>query len=387
MAEPAVHPRPAYRIADIVRHHRKALEATHVLNLDQRRLIGAIAVCRTPALGGQLYHCPSCATEHPVYCSCCKRGCPNCHALAQEKWIAARAERILPIRHFHVVFTLPSKLRRLARGHPADVYNAFFRIVFEILEELALTHYGVQLGWTAVLHTWKRDLGYHPHLHVLVTAGGLLLNGSAFLPIRDTYLFSGVAMGQMLQGRMMAALRRLFVEGAFPEQEEREFEEVVVSLWRPNGWVVHVEAPFRDASHLLGYLGRYVYRIAISDSRLREVTPTKVTFATKNGKTASLHPVLFLQRFLQHVLPQGFHKVRHGGLYASTRKGARLDQARALLEQKIDPIEAETLKTKTAETLEKLTFEGHRCPVCNGLMLKTRVSIPRPRAPPGGTNA
>ncbi len=117
------------------------------------------------------------------------------------------------------------------------------------------------------------------------------------------------------------------------------------------------------------------------------MTPTKVTFATKDGKTASLHPVLFLQRFLQHVLPHGFHKVRHGGLYASTRKGGRLDQARALLEQKIDPIEAETLKTKTAETLEKLTFEGHRCPVCNGLMLKTRVSIPRPRAPPGGTNA
>lgn len=387
MAEQAVHPRPTYRIADMVRHHRKALEASHLLNLDQRRLLGAIAVCRTPALGGQLYHCPSCATEHPVYCSCCKRGCPNCQALAQEKWIAARAERILPIRHFHVVFTLPSQLRRLASGHPTDIYNAFFRIVFAILEELALTHYGVQLGWTAVLHTWKRNLGYHPHIHVLVTAGGLLLDGSAFLPIRETYLFSGVAMGQMLQGKMLAALRRLFAEGAFPEQEAEAFEALMASLWRRKGWVVHVEAPFRDASHLLGYLGRYVYRIAISDSRLREVTPDKVTFATKEGKTASMHPVMFLHRFLQHVLPQGFHKVRHGGLYASTLKGGRLDQARTLLAQNIDPIKAETQKIKTAEILEKLTFEGHRCPVCNEVMVRTSVSIPRLRAPPGGTNA
>lgn len=387
MAAQAVHSRPAFRIADIVRRHRKALGETHVLSLGQRRLIGAIAACRTPALGGHLYHCPTCETQHPVYHSCRRRGCPNCQALSQETWIAARSARILPIRHFHVVFTLPSQLRRLARGHPTDVYNAFFRIVGEILEELALTHYGVQLGWTAVLHTWKRDLGYHPHIHVLVTAGGLLLDGSGFLPIRDTYLFPGVAMGQMLQGKVMEAVRRLFAKGAFPEQEAEAFEALMASIWRRNGWVVHVEAPFRDASHLLGYLGRYVHRIAISDSRLRAVTPDKVTFTTRDGKTASMPPVTFLHRFLQHVLPQGFHKVRHGGLYASTRKGGRLDQARALLEQEVDPVDAKAQQTKTAEALEKLVFEGHRCPVCDALMVKTSVTLPRLRAPPGGTNA
>ena len=387
MAEQAAHPRPKYHIADIFRLHRKALKATHGLNLDHRRLVGAIVVCRTPALGGHLYHCPKCEIEHPVFRSCCKRGCPNCQALSQEKWIEARAERILPIRHFHVVFTLPSQLRRLARGHPADIYNAFFRSVGEILEELAREQYGIQLGWTAVLHTWKRDLGYHPHLHVLVTAGGLALDGSAFRPIRESYLFPGEAMGQMLQGKMLAAMRRRYAEGVFPEQEAEDFETLMASAWRGNGWVVHVEAPFRDASPLLGYLGRYVYRIAISDSRLQEVTPTKVTFATKDGKTESLHPITFLQRFLQHVLPHGFHKVRHGGLYASTRKGGRLDQARALLEKEIDPIEVEIQKKKTRETLEKRVFEGHRCPVCNEIMLKTSVTIPRPRAPPGGTNA
>ncbi len=379
--------RPAFRIADIVRHHRKALLVTHVLTLDQRRLLGSIAVCRTPALGGHLHYCPTCLEVHPVYHSCRKRGCPNCQALAQEKWIEVRAERILPIKHFHVTFTLPSELRRLAKGHPKDVYNAFFRIVGEILEELALAQYGVQLGWTAVLHTWRRDLGDHPHIHVLVTAGGLLLDGSVFVPIRDTYLFSGEVLGKMLLGKMLDALRGLFAQGAFPELDEDAFEAMMAKSAAHKKWVVNVQRPFRDASHLLGYLGRYVHRIALSDSRLKEVTPDRVTFTTRDGKTASMRPVMFLHRFLQHVLPQGFHKVRHGGLYASTRKGGRLDQARALLEQQIDPVEAEKKKAETAETLAKFAFEGQRCPVCNGIMVPMNVSMPRLRAPPGETNA
>lgn len=380
-------PRPTYRIADIVRRHRKALRVTHVLTLDQRRLLGAIAVCRTPALGGLLHYCPTCVEVHPVYHSCRKRGCPNCQALSQEKWIAARAERILPIKHFHVTFTLPSELRRLAKGHPKDVYNAFFRVVGEILEELALSHYGVQLGWTAVLHTWRRDLGDHPHIHVLVTAGGLLLDGSVFVPIRDTYLFSGEVLGKMLLGKMLEALQGLFDKGAFPELDEDAFGAMMAKSAAYKKWVVNVQPPFRDASHLLGYLGRYVHRIALSDSRLKEVTPDRVTFSTRDRKTVSMPPVTFLHRFLQHVLPQGFHKVRHGGLYASTRKGGRLEQARALLAQQVDPVEAKTEKTETTETLEGEALKGPLCPTCDGIMVPMNVRLPRMRAPPGGTNA
>ena len=173
--------------------------------------------------------------------------------MAQENWIAARAERILPIKHFHVTFTLPSELRRLAKSHPKDVYNAFFRIVGEILAELALTQYGVQLGWTAVLHTWRRDLGYHPHIHVLVTAGGLVPDGSAFRSIRETYLFSGEVMGKLLRGKMLDALRGLFAKEAFPELDEDTFEALMTNLARHESWVVNIQPPFRDASHLLGY--------------------------------------------------------------------------------------------------------------------------------------
>ena len=378
-----MHPRPAHRIADIVRLHRKALESSCVLSLGQKRLLGSIAACRTPALGGHLYHCPSCDLLHPVYHSCRKRGCPNCQALAQEKWIAARSERILPVRHFHVVFTLPSELRRLARGHPTDVYNAFFRIVGEILGELGLTRFNANLGWTLVLHTWKRDLGYHPHIHALVTAGGLSLDGSAFRRVSGTYLFPGEVMGQLLRGKMLEAIRILWKKGRFHELDEEAFGTMMMGLARHKSWVVHAEPPFRDATHLLGYLGRYVHRIAISDSRLVDVTKDRVTFRTRHGKTATLHPIEFLHRFVQHVLPQGFHKVRHGGLYADARKGGRLEQARSLLEQEIDPDEAHRVRTTVERTLAALIHEAQRCPDCGGPLVRTWVSIPPLRAPPG----
>jgi hypothetical protein len=383
----AAHPRPAFRIADIVRLHRQALAAKHALSLGQRRLLGAIAVCRMPALGGHLHHCPSCGTDHPVYHSCRKRGCPNCQALAQERWIAARSERILPIRHFHIVFTLPSELRRLARGHPTAVYNAFFRVTGEILEELGMTRLKATLGWTLVLHTWKRDLGYHPHIHALVTAGGLSQDGSTFRNVRGAYLFPGEVMGELLRGKMLHALRGLFAKGAFPELDTASFDALMASLARHPSWVVHAQPPFRDASHLLGYLGRYVHRIALSDSRLVDVTQERVAFTTRHGKTATLHPIEFLHRFVQHVLPTGFHKVRHGGLYASTRAGGRLEQARALLARDATAAEAERQKQETAEAIERFAFEGHRCPDCGGIMERTRVSLPMLRAPPGGACA
>ena len=383
----AAHPRPKYRIADIVRGHRQALIQARMLNLGQRRLLGSIAVCRTPALGGKLHQCQACGAEHPVYHSCRKRGCPNCQSLAQERWIAARAARILPVRHVHVTWTLPSELRRLANGHPTDIYNAFFRIVGEILGELGRTWHAVDLGWTLVLHTWKRDLGYHPHIHALVTAGGLSLDGSTFRPVRGGYLFPGEVMGRLLRGKLLDALRSLFAKDAFPELDGTAFDALMASLARHKSWVVHAEPPFRDATHLLGYLGRYVHRIALSDSRLKAVTPERVTFTTRHGRTASLHPVVFLQRFVQHVLPDRFHKVRHGGLYASARPGGRLERTRTLLALEIDPEAAATLTARPERHLATLIQATHCCPRCGGPVLPTRVVIPPLRAPPGAAHA
>jgi hypothetical protein len=201
------------------------------------------------------------------------------------------------------------------------------------------------------------------------------------------YLFSGDVMGQLLRGKMLDALRAQRAKKAFPELDDRAFDDLMTSLARHKSWVVHAEAPFRDPAHLLNYLGRYVHRIGLSDSRLVAATPERVTFTTRHGQTASMDPVTFLHRFLQHVLPQGFRKVRHGGLYGSTRKGGRLDQARTLLEQEVEPEVLEQWKNETAERLEKLVEEGPPCPDCGGVLVPTGRRLPASRAPPGACDA
>lgn len=386
MAGKTAHPRPQFHIADIFRVHRKDLDGQG-LNLDQRRLVGSMVLCRTSALGGQLYRCEGCGAEHPVYHSCRKRGCPTCQALAQEAWITQRAERILPIRHFHLVFTLPAQLRALALGHPVEVIGAFFRIVGAILDELGRTWFQASLGWTLVLHTWKRDMGVHVHIHALVTAGGLALDGSSFVRVEGTYLFPGEVMGELLRGKVLDALHKLREGGSFPELDDAAFGTLMAALAGRKRWVVHAEPPFRDASHLLGYLGRYVYRIALSDSRLVEVEPGRVTFTTRNGQTETLTPLVFMTRFLQHVLPPGFHKVRHGGLYASTRKGGRLERARSLLQQEAAPEAQDRPRKEPPEKVEEQQAGGHRCPDCGGRLIGTGGFIPRQRAPPGESHA
>jgi hypothetical protein len=238
------------------------------------------------------------------------------------------------------------------------------------------------LGWTMVLHTWRRDLEYHPHIHTMATAGGLLLDQSAFKSVDGKYLFPGKVMGLLLQGKMLQGLRKLFECGAFPEWTLSGFNALANSAVREDGWVVHLEPPFRDASHLLGYLGRYVYRIAISDSRIVENAQGRVTFHTKDGKTKTLDEVEFLHRFVQHVLPSGFHKVRHGGLYASTRPGGGLEKARNLLLAEKE--ETPSQQAPVRKPSEIPIGRAHTCPNCGGKLERTRVHIPALRAPPGG---
>jgi hypothetical protein len=358
------HPRPRYDIADIVRAHRPDLEARQFLSRDQKRVLTAISRCRTAALGGHLEVCTGCGREHPVYNSCRNRHCPKCQAAAQQKWIDARSERILNIPHFHLVFTLPSELKPLARRHPAAVYNALFRAASELLLELGRSRLKATLGLTLVLHTWTRDLRFHPHVHVLATAGGLSLDGKRFVHARKDYLFPVEVMGRLLRGKMLDALRGLHRKGAFPELGKRAFGRLMASLAAHKCWVVYAKAPFRCSQHVLSYLGRYTHRVGIANSRLLDLGPGHVTFRTRGKGTATLHPVDFLARFIQHVLPDNFHKIRHAGLYASP---SLLEPARALL------------PTRPAiKVPEPSTDEPTRCPHCGGLIQRIRLA----RAPP-----
>jgi hypothetical protein len=284
--------------------------------------------------------------------------------LAQQRWIDDRSERILPVPHFHLVFTLPSELKPLARRHPVEVYNALFRAASELLLELGRTRLKATLGLTLVLHTWTRALRFHPHVHVLATAGGLSMDGKRFVHARKDYLFPVAVMGRLLRGKVLDAMRTLHRKGAFPELGKRAFGGLMASLAAHKCWVVYAKAPFRRSGHVLSYLGRYTHRVGIANSRLLDVGPGHVTFRTKGKGTATLHPVDFLGRFIQHVLPDGFHKIRHAGLYASP---SLLEQARAWL-----PVRAMTKAPAPASD------EPARCPHCGALMLRIRLA----RAPP-----
>ena len=334
-------------------------------------MLTAISRCRTAALGGHAEVCTRCGREHPVYNSCRNRHCPKCQAAAQQKWIDAREQRILNVPHFHLVFTLPSELKALGRRHPEEVHAALFRAVIELLLELGRTRLKATLGLTLVLHTWTRDLRFHPHIHVLATAGGLSLGGKRFVHARKDYLFPVKVMGLLLRGKMLSALRKLHGEGAFPELGKRAFDRLMRDLAGHRSWVVYAKAPFRKSTHVLSYLGRYTHRVGIANSRLLDVGPDRVTFRTKGKSTATLPPVDFLARFVQHVLPDGFHKIRHAGLYASMKQGGLLEKARALLPAR--PI------AKPPEPIPE--DDPPRCPHCGGLLQRLPLAA-SPRAPP-----
>ncbi len=382
---PAPSGRPRFDIGDIVRQHRVALEAHVPTTLAQRRVLSAIELCRTAALGGHVDTCRSCGFERPAYNSCRNRHCPKCQALRQEKWIAARTERLLSVRHFHVVFTLPSELRPLAQHYPREIFGALFAAASEALLELGESRLGARLGITMVLHTWTRELLFHPHVHALVTAGGLASDEARWVPSNRKYLFPVEVMGTLLRGKMLAALRALHVRGAFAGFEDftdpEAFDHLMGKLARPQRWIVYAKRPFKRIDHVLKYLGRYTHRVGIANSRLVDVSDEAVSFRTKNGKTATVNPVEFLRRFVQHVLPDGFHKIRHYGLYAGAAAEAREAASRCLSPGPATP--SPTTVIDWASSLRQLTGRDvDHCPRCGMCIEHRPVPAPRGRAPP-----
>ncbi len=391
MACPAAAGRQRFEVADIVWRHRAALQATQHLSRTQLRVLDDIERCRTAALGGHLEVCCSCGYQHAHYHSCDNRHCPKCQALAQERWIAARAERLLPVGHFHAVFTLPSELRYLMRYRPRELFAALFAAASETLLELGTTRLDARLGITMVLHTWTRQLHFHPHVHAIVTAGGLAFDGSSWRPSSPQYLFPAKeVMSKLLRGKMMAALRTAHAGGVFDGFDDFDdpegFDRLMTRLAATN-WVVYAKKPFREVDHVLQYLGRYTHRVAISSSRLVAVTDETVTFRTKDGNTTTVPPVVFLRRFIQHVLPGRFHKIRHYGLYAGAhaRPGGLLVRARSLL---TSAPAASTVAPRAVvtwqELLQRLTGRDvTRCPRCGGPLRCYPLPPSVSRAPPG----
>ncbi len=384
-ASPGSAGRPRFDLATIVVRHRDELEGRVRLSLAQRRVLSAIAACRTAALGGHVDVCIGCGYEHPAYNSCRNRHCPKCQALRQERWIRARSERLLPVKHFHVVFTLPSELRALAKVHSRDVFGALFAAASSTLLELAGSRLKATPGITMVLHTWTRKLEFHPHVHALVTAGGFSADAQRWASTSERYLFPVAVMQVVFRAKMLAALAALNRQRAFvryaPFEDPEGFGRLVRQIANKT-WVVYAKKPFRRVDQVLRYLGRYTHRVAIANSRLVNVSDASVRFRTKHGKILDLHPVEFLRRFLQHVLPDGFHKIRHFGLYAGA-SSKELGLARGLLTR---PSVGGTSSVPAARDrwiaeLRDLTGRDvSRCPSCDRSL--ERRPVPNQQAPP-----
>ena len=381
-------------VADVFRTYEKEFLAKwgHVIGAHRRKAFEAIRDCRTAALGGHVEYveqCDTCGHQVISYNSCRNRHCPKCQAMARAKWLTEREAELLPVPYFHVVFTLPAALRALCVHAPRAMYSALFSAASETLLDLARDRWGATPGVTMVLHTWTRELLLHPHVHALVTGGGLALDASHWVA-RVKYLFPVEMMGEVFRGKMLETLRDLHALGAFEDfgsfEDPEAFEQLVTRAAK-QPWVVYAKKPFRRPEHVLKYLGRYTHRVGISNSRLLDVTDTAVTFSTKNGKQITLDPVEFLRRFVLHVLPERFKKVRHYGLYASVP--TLLQVAREHLEAVV-PKPAPCSKEKVRATWNELTWEeqyfwltGRQlrlCPVCGGTTERRSVARAPPRA-------
>jgi hypothetical protein len=357
----------------------------------------AIVVCRTAALGGHIDTCDKCGFERPAYNSCRNRHCPKCQGSAQAAWVEKHVARVLPTHYFHVVFTLPAELRPLVHRNRRLLFDRLFETASQTLLTLGEERLGATLGLTAVLHTWTRDLSSHPHLHTIVTGGGLAKDGESWVPADEEYLFPYLVLSRLFRGKFMAALAQAYRGGELDLGGAGEslaapdvFAAFKDRLYRKD-WVVYQKPPFHSPEDVYRYLGRYTHRIAISNHRLESFDERGVCFRTKHGKKTTLSGEEFVRRFLLHVLPRRFVKIRHYGLMAARSKASHA-RARRCLEVTASPILAERAPAEGVEpagdgapTSASTPAIDNLCPAC---LSGTIISRPLPpaagRPPPWG---
>jgi hypothetical protein len=372
--------RPSLEVADIFRAYGSEYLRTHRLTEAQRRVMRAIVQCRTAALGGHVEECDTCGAQRIAYNSCRNRHCPKCQRLQQALWVEARVAELLPIEYYHVVFTLPHQLNELARWYPREVYDLLFAAASETLQEFGRRKLGGELGLTAVLHTWGQTLQQHPHVHCIVTGGALSQDGERFRRCRQGYLFGVQELSAAYRERYCRGLRHWAEEVAaagWPPGVElaKRLEELAAELSEV-AWVVYAKRPLCGPEQVIEYLSRYTQRVAISNSRLVECAEGRVSFRWKDYRAGGMSKVMrlpaeeFIRRFLQHVLPAGYVRIRHYGLLASRERERKLGRCRELL-QAAEVERAERRET-SAELLLRITGrEVSRCERCgSGEMVK-----------------
>jgi hypothetical protein len=385
--------RPALEVGDIFRAYGDAYRAAHVLPLQHQRVMRAIEVCRTAPLGGHIEQCDRCGHRRPVYNSCRNRNCPKCQGLAKARWLADRQAELLPVGYFHNVFTLPHELNDLLAANQQVLYTLLFHSVAETLHEFAADPQhglGGQLGFTAVLHTWDQKLLYHVHLHCVIAGGALAGDGSRWLPARHNYLFPVRALSRVFRGKYLDGLRHAFAKEqlVFPGRSAAMAVAAEFQVWLDRlgqkEWVVYSQPPFAGPEKVLDYLSRYTHRIAISNHRLRSLEDGRVTFDYRDRrdgnqvKQLTIPAAEFIRRFLTHVAPPSFCRIRHYGFLGNRVKEARLERCRALLDASAVAT-AEVPEDPLALLLQLTGVDVSKCPECKEGTMVVVECLPGPR--------
>ena len=391
--------RPALEVADIFRAHGPAWrQAQHAhLSLGQLKVMSAIEQCRSAALGGHILRCEACAHSEIAYNSCRNRHCPKCQGNAARRWLEARQADLLPVDYYHVVFTLPAPIAKIAYYNKAVIYSLLFELAAETLRTIAADpkHLGAQIGATLVLHTWGSALTHHPHVHGIVPGGGLSPDGERWVACKPGFFLPVRVLSRLFRRRFLEELAKAHRAGQL--QFFGEFTQLAdatafadwLAPMRKCEWVVYAKRPFAGPAAVLAYLSRYTHRVAISNRRLVALDGRGVTFRWKDyrakgrtrSKTMTLGADEFMRRFLLHVLPRGFHRIRHYGLIANAERRDNLEKARELLQ--VEPPGAQT-EPQSNDRPAGSGPPAFVCPDCGAAMIviDTLVRTPRIRAPP-----
>jgi len=393
--------RPKLEVADIFRRYGEAYRQQHGASLStaQRRVMTAIEVCRTAALGGHLEHCDNCSYERNAYDSCRDRHCPKCQSLARAEWVEKRKAEILPTPYFHVVFTLPEPIAAIAYQNKDLVYGILFRATAETLSTIATDpeHLGAEIGFFAVLHSWGQSLLFHPHLHCVVPGGGIAPDGSRWISCRPRFFLPVRVLSCLFRRLFLTYLEEAFDAGKLkffcslealrdPEVFLRHLDSV-----RNVKWVVYAKAPFAGPQQVVDYVGRYTHRVAISNHRIVDIEDGQVKFNWRDYRDNNQQKIMtlsaeeFIRRFLLHVLPSGFHRIRYYGFLGNRYRKEKLQHCRQLLG--MPPTNPGSSQPQPCQDYrdryEKLTGHSLReCPVCHHGRMITVKLLAKGRSPP-----
>jgi hypothetical protein len=387
-------------VADIFRTYGPAYRGVHGHEMPLRhlRVMRAIEICRTAELGGHLDQCDQCGTVSISYNSCRNRHCPKCQFLEKERWLEAREKQMLPTSYFHIVFTLPEGLRPLALRNQKVVYNLLFKSVSQTLTELARDskHLGAEIGFMAILHTWSQTLIDHPHLHCLVTGGGLSSDGKRWVGSKKDFFIPVHVLSSLFRGKFLDGLKKEYEAGRlkFPGQieelkESSTFKRFLTNLYHQE-WVVYCRPPLKNPEKVMNYLGRYTHRVALSNDRLVKMEGNQVTFRWRDSadnnkiKWLTLEAFEFIRRFLLHVLPEQFVKIRYYGILSHRSRKGKLLRCKRLLGVVTSEETEQVPKETWQDLLTRITgIDPTICPHCGkGKMIQREILLPQQNGRP-----